>query len=65
MIFSYLFNCMCPRIIDEDELKANMSSDTSSSVKTLPPPDFIPTNEFNYNTTYSTSYSWYQFINNH
>ena len=59
MIFKYLLNCLCPKHIDEDELRTNMSSD--SSIKTLPPPDFMPTNEYNYNTSYNTSYLWYQF----
>ena len=65
MILRYLFNCCCcPLYVDEDELKTNMSSDSTSSVKTIPPPDFIPTNEHSFNTINSTSYAWYQFIKN-
>ena len=64
MILRYLFNCCCcPLYVDEEELKTNISSDTSTE-KTIPPPDFIPTNEHSFNTINSTSYAWYQFIKN-
>ena len=45
MIFKYFYNCFCPRIIDEDELKRGHSDD---SIATVLPFDFIPENEFNH-----------------
>ena len=45
MLFKYLYNCFCPRIIDEDMIKREHSDD---SIATILPFDFILENEFNH-----------------
>ena len=45
MISDYFYNCFCPRIIDEDEIKRDSSDD---SIATVLPFDFIPESEFNH-----------------
>ena len=45
MIFRYFYNCLCARIIYEDEIKGEHSDE---SIATILPFDFIPENEFNH-----------------
>ena len=45
MVFRYFYNCFCPRIIDEDEIKRDSSDD---SIAPILPCDFIPENESNH-----------------
>ena len=52
MIFKYFYNCFCPRIIDEDEIKREHSDE---SIATILPSDFIPENEFNHHRVSNTS----------
>ena len=60
MIFKYFFNCFCPTIIDKDEIREN----SDESIETIPPPDFIPVNEFNHHRPDPSSIAWNQFISN-
>ena len=52
MLFKTSYNCFCPIIIDEDEIKREHSDD---SIATVLPFDFIPENEFNHHRFSNTS----------
>ena len=45
MMFNYFYNCFCPRIIDDDEIKRESSDDSIATILRF---DFIPENEFNH-----------------
>ena len=45
MVFKYFYNCFCPRIIDEDEIKRKHSDE---SIATILPSHVIPEIECNH-----------------
>ena len=51
MVLKYVYNCFCPRIIDEEEIKIEPSHE---NIATLLPYDFIPENEPNHHRVSNT-----------
>ena len=45
MLFKYVYNCFCPRIVDEDDITRDNSDD---SIATILPSDSTTENEFNH-----------------